>query len=189
MNDSCASRGCISPCQHAHGFCAECAEKIFKSVTSHIDDVLKVASSLYFGRSSHPERRLLEHFLNKDRNHTHMLVMHWAANWPEIRYFEESLIDFFTKDAKYLRIENDSGRSDGKLSGAWHALYVSFSLKSGCHIPGAIVVKQLHWRNRLWPNPLLPNAPVLLRCGLSNTQAYAEHARFESTKDARWAKR
>ena len=115
--------------------------------------------------------------------------MHWAANWPEIEHFEESLIKCFKEDTKYYRVENESSRSDGKRFGAWNALYVSFSLKSAYRvIPGAIVVERLHWRNRLWPDPRLPNSPVLLRCDLSRDQAAAELERFQRTKAARSSK-
>jgi hypothetical protein len=108
--------------------------------------------------------------------------VHWAANWREIEKFEVDIIDHY-KD-KYLRVENETYNSEGSHSGSWSALYISFSLKNSIkRIPGTSEINQLYWRHRLWPDPILPNSPVLLRCGFKEKeQARAEIDRFEQTK-------
>jgi hypothetical protein len=139
-------------------------------------DVKDVASALYVGRTSFPERRLLQHYSNADRDH--LLVLHWAACWPEVEYFEERLIEAFS----YLnRVGNESLTSEGAHSSPWSVLYVSFALKHAIPVvPGSTAVFELHWRDRLWPDPAFPSVPTLLRADLELEDAVAELERFKS---------
>ena len=182
MNIRCATRGCDKETRDNHGFCSRCANVILGAAKAQVRQVLDVASEVYIGRSSHPECRLLQHFCNgcPERNgRDHLLVVHWAAQWNEIEHFEEELIKH-VKQSGISRLANRSLESDGWHSGSWEALYVSFRLKDRYdRIPGATIVKELHWRNRLWPDPIVPNSPVLLRCGLCHEEAVAELKRFK----------
>jgi hypothetical protein len=176
--DRCSHRGCLLSSEDVHGFCTAHMDEIFQAAARQVDDTLEVASKIYFGRSAFPERRLVEHVSNGTER-DHLLILHWAANWAEIEELEEALIDSFTKQFKIKRVENESDKSDGAFSGAWNALYVSFCLKNAFScIPGATVIESLHRRNRLWPNPVIPNAPVLLRCEFTQEEAKAELDRF-----------
>jgi hypothetical protein len=176
--ERCAHRGCLLSSEDVHGFCTAHMDEIFQSAAWQVEDTLEVASRIYFGRSAFPERRLVEHISNSTKR-DHLLVLHWAANWAEIEDLEVALIDAFTKQSKIKRVENESDKSDGAFSGAWNVLYISFSLKQdySC-IPGATLVETLHRRNRLWPSPVIPNAPILLRCDLTPKEAKAELDRF-----------
>jgi len=110
--------------------------------------------------------------------------MHWTANWPEAKEFEEALISAFKEQSQYKRVENEALGSEGTYSGSWNALYISFALKyDSPWPPGGIDVKRLHRRNRIWPNPVIPNAPVLLWCGLTKEEAKNELDRFKVAAD------
>ena len=149
-------------------------DEIFQHAAWQVEDALEVASRIYFGRSSFPERRLVEHVSNGTER-DHLLVIHWAANWDEIEELEEALIDAFTKQSKIKRVENESDKSEGRHSGSWSTLYVSFALKADFpSIPGATVVERLNRRNRLWPSPAVPTSPTLLRCDLTPEEAKSE---------------
>lgn len=181
-DEQCAMSGCATRSEDTHGFCTEHADKIFDEIIWQVEDVLAVASKVYFGRTAFPEQRLLQHFVQSQRDH--LLLVHWAANWPEAKEFEESLISAFKEQSKFKRVENVSLGSDGTYSSPWNALYISFALKHDFPLPpGAINVERLHYRNRIWPNPVVPNAPVLLRCDLTPEEAREELDRFKEAAD------
>ena len=182
MTEQCAVQGCRLPSEDTHGFCTEHADNIFSQMLWQVQDVLDIASKVYFGRTAFPERRLLEHCAKSGRDH--LLIVHWTANWPEAKEFEEVLIREFKEDAKIKRIENESLESEGKFASPWNAIYISFALKQSVPCaPGAITIEHLHWRNRIWPNPVIPNAPVLLRCDLTPEEVIKELARFNEATD------
>ncbi|MCA9693446.1 MAG: hypothetical protein KC636_27875 [Myxococcales bacterium] len=146
-----------------------------------VHDVLAVAATVYLGRTHHPERRLLEHRARHGRDH--LLVLHWGAAWNEISQLEENIIARFQR---LSRLQNESGTSDGRVSSPWNALYVSFSLKHGlCSMPGTLVVRSLHWRHRLWPDPSVPCRPVLLRAALDEVEAVKILAAWKSEHSRR----
>lgn len=179
----CAVRGCPAKIEDSHGFCTKHADEIYDEAVWQVDDVLGVASELYLGRTDFPERRLLEHFVSSKRDF--LLVLHWTANWAEAKEFEEGLIHAFKQESKYLRIKNESLGSEGRYGSPWNAVYISFALKNNAprELPGSLTVEYLHWRNRLWPNPVLPNPPVLLCCRFTKEEAEAEIARFKAATD------
>lgn len=180
--ERCAVPGCKVDAEDTHGFCTEHADDIFDSVMGHVEEVYEIASAIYFGRTAFPERRLLQHVAAAGRDH--LLVVHWAAQWPEIREFEEALIDAIKSQPKFRKLQNASPFSEGSFSSPWNALYISFSLKAGAsQQPGSRVVDKLHWRHRLWPDPVIPNAPVLLRYDGKKADAEGELARFDRATD------
>lgn len=180
--ESCAIPGCKTPSEDIHGFCTDHADEMFDQFLLHAEDVLGIANKVYFGRTHFPEQRLLQHFVDAQRDH--LLIMHWTANWPESKEFEEALISAFKEQSKFRRVENEALGSEGTYSGAWNALYISFALKyDSPWPPGAINVEHLHWRNRIWPDPVVPNTPVLLRCELTEDEARKKLDRFKDAAD------
>jgi len=148
-------------------FCDEHDREEFSRARAGIGDVLHVASELYIGRSGHPERRLLEHFVETGRDH--LLLLHWAASWPEVEMFESKLI---ASCAKLARVQNQSHESIGKHRSPWNVVYASFRLKSRVKgIPGSHNVERLHWRLRLWPTQVIPCPMILLRARLEQDEA------------------
>ena len=72
-------------------FCKTCYRKLSKSLTETLKDICTAAAEIYVGRTSDPERRLLEHFVESDRDI--LTILHWAKDWEEADYFEEMLIE------------------------------------------------------------------------------------------------
>ena len=56
-------------------FCEHHDDEVFTRTRAALRDVLHVASELYIGRTGHPERRLLEHRSDADRDHLTAMAM------------------------------------------------------------------------------------------------------------------
>ncbi len=99
----------------------------WKHLDTHLGELTawigRGAASLYVGRTNYPERRLLTHFADKD--HDRFAILHWTAHRYEIEAIEKSLIEVVkTKFSK--KGKNKSSDSEGKRSGPWNAVYVSW---------------------------------------------------------------
>lgn len=162
-------------------FCEHHDDEVFTRTRAALRDVLHVASELYIGRTGHPERRLLEHRSDADRDH--LLLLHWGASWDEIELFESQLISSCDHLA---RVQNITPESAGRYSSPWNVVYASFKLKRGVKgVPGAHDVDRLHWRLRVWPTPMVPCPMVLLRTALSSHAAQAEVDRWKALSRGR----
>lgn len=85
------------------------------------------AASLYIGRTNYPERRLLEHVV--ERGHDRLAVLHWSAHRDEIREVEEALIAYVKR--KFPKKGTNMGdQSSGRKSGPWYAIYISWREKT-----------------------------------------------------------
>lgn len=164
---TCGFTGCVRTPDAIGMFCKVHGQEIAETMARRVEDALDVASTLYLGRTGFPERRLLEHQAAHGRDH--LVVIHWAASWPEAEHFEELIIDRFRK---FTRLQNIDDASSGRHGSPWNALYLSFALKqSVARLPAALDVSDLHWRHRLWPNPQTPAPPVLIRTPLTKAAA------------------
>ncbi len=184
MNEPCAYRGCVDNAGQSQMFCKHHDDDVFSRAYAAIRDVLSVGSAIYIGRTGFPERRLLEHALAE---RDHLLLLHWAASWPEAEEFETRLIE----SCSHLnRIENETTESAGRFTSPWNAIYVSFRLKHRVHaLPGTQEVTRLHWRLRTWPTQTLPCPVVLLRTPLDHESSAAELERWQSTHHSRHRRR
>src|SRR2546430_12765765 len=57
-------------------YCDACLEALLVDLVSIVKELGSSASKTYIGRTSFPERRLLEHFIASDRDH--LVILHWA---------------------------------------------------------------------------------------------------------------
>lgn len=163
----CAVAGCRLQADEVGMFCEAHTAELIGVAGERMEDVLAIASTVYLGRTGFPERRLLEH--QRDHGRDHLMVMHWAASWPEAEVFESAIINRFDHLA---RLQNATKESVGRHGSPWNAVYVSFGLKRGVQgLPSAMDVAELHWRMRVWPDPMIPAKPVLLRTRLTSAAA------------------
>ena len=157
----CSAPGCDLTGNPATAFCAVHSEELLRHLELLVTDTCKVAGRIYLGRTGFPERRLLEHFANHGRSH--LLLLLWAGSWDEAEFLEEALIRRFEHLSK---LANESLESTGSFTSHWNALYLSFTPKAAIRaLPGALDVPALHWRRRIWPDPMFPGRPILLRSG------------------------
>lgn len=167
----CREQRCKAPIPRGADFyCEKHATKLVDHLNEWISGIMDVAQAVYLGRTNHPERRLLEHHHAEGRDH--LAVLHWASDWAEAAAVEELVIREFRHKAKLKNISPDA---DGRFSGAWNCVYVSWTWKASLVPPrrGATPVSGLCWRKRLWPDPSLPLRPELLMTRLSREEAGA----------------
>lgn len=165
---TCSEPGCkASPSGNAFR-CDNHAETLLASVAESLAIVLTAASAIYLGRSSFPERRLLEHRARKGLDH--MVVLHWCASHDEVAWLEE---EFIAACRKYARLRNISGESEGRFTSPWNALYVTFTTKHGHRMDHRSwsKVAELHPSRRLWPDRGVVREPVPLYTPLTPGEA------------------
>lgn len=115
----------------------------------NIDQIIKISSELYIGRTCHPERRLLEHYEQSGR--PFLGIVKWICGRSEIKKYEMNLISVMRdRTAKVSNVDDDESR--GSVSGHWNCLYVSFALKRGASEPSSESILKLDNEDRLWPD-------------------------------------
>ena len=140
--------------------CGKHWDEILGRASKFVEPIVGKARSFYIGRSSFPERRLLEHFRDGGRNH--MAVLHWSSSAGETAKLEECLIAE-AKGAYRGKTANKDRASSGRWEGPWHAVYASWSWKNAVPPENRFrgnLVRSLHAR------PLVPtlsfSAPIEL---------------------------
>lgn len=155
-------------------YCLQHSDELSDSLFSTLDGIVKLSSEIYIGRSYHPERRLLEHFINSGGQRTNLTILHWAGDHAEIRLIEERFIDHYKNTRNLLKICNDSSKSEGSITSPWNCLYASWGSKADVKFLSTISfheIKTLSFGNRLWPDRSFPLHPKFLKAGIKLNQA------------------
>lgn len=111
--------------------CSAHNDSLLEGLTATANLVGDQARRTYVGRTSSPERRLLEHFVDTNGERDHLLVLHWSCHRPEIEYLEPELIERCFRD----KAENKTDGPDGNWWGDWNCLYLSFGWKNAARQP------------------------------------------------------
>ena len=151
-------------------YCTDHGVSLYKAIEQYIESIYRHSREIYIGRTSHPEARLFEHYIDSGREY--LTILHWSNDWHAIDNIEHRFIVHF-KDR--IKRKNKSHKSDGALSGPWNSLYVSWGKKSGSPGPDVqlqITVTELSYSSRiLWPVKNQHLQPITLRVGMSAMQA------------------
>ena len=148
-------------------YCREHESDLDTHLLHVVTPIVKASKTFYIGRTSYPERRLLEH-LNKYEL-DQMVILHWAGDWDESDTLEEWLIEEFKRFSRCL---NDSDCSHGKHSSPWNCVYIAYTLKSSdalCQKPNLIT--DLDTGKRQWPIKGCPMKPVYLKANVGTAEA------------------
>jgi hypothetical protein len=148
-------------------YCSDHEDAFNDHVFTIADPLAKSSSEFYVGRSSYPERRLLEHLVRFELDR--MVILHWAADRRECDTLEEWLIRELEHHSK---ARNESAISYGRHTSPWNCVYIAFALKKGKMLPGDFIpVRDLQVKNRQWPIRGFPISPVYLHADVTSSRA------------------
>jgi hypothetical protein len=116
-----APGGCDIALRDDEFYCRPHYDELLGGLVANIDRYYGRARDIYIGRTHHPERRLLQHRVDKDLDH--LAVLHWAGDRAETEELETRLIWTYQERRKTL---NQTSDSDGRWSGHWYCVYVAW---------------------------------------------------------------
>lgn len=124
----CWAEKCTLRARHEdHVYCDAHWTRLTAKLRGLVHEIGRDARYVYVGRTAHPERRLLEHYNEWDRDH--LSVLHWSCNARETTALEHDLIGFVLEQFP-MKKDNEEHSSRGKWGGQWNALYVSWSWRA-----------------------------------------------------------
>ena len=182
----CRASSCATPLRAGHFYCPPHWDDLLNNLGETIGRINRDARCIYIGRSSDPERRLLQHFVQCDRDH--LAVLHWSSDLAEIERLESELI----KGASYSRkLENEDAESCGSFWGHWNCVYASWTWKNGAEDLSRTGFRRVDglYHPRLLPDcSTFPKRPDYLKAAVSAERAERILDELQETR-AEWRER
>ena len=132
---------CSEAATDGHGNFKPCCQQHWKQLTeslsqknksqSKVDMISKHCIETYIGRTSCPERRLIEHNFKQDSSRYDLIALHWTPDWGEIAALEEWLIAQEKLERCRKKLVNEDLSSTGKFTGSWQCLYMRVKWRPG----------------------------------------------------------
>jgi len=184
----CRAGSCAAPLRGtAHFYCPSHWRHLLETLDATICQLYREAREIYVGRSNDPERRLLEHLVEYERDH--LAVLHWSSDQAEIEKLETELIELTSRYSKQANLE---GASRGSWRGQWNCVYVAWCWKNSSRgLPGLRFRKvDGLYHPRLVPDcTRFPKEPDFLRATVSPGQAARILEELQDAREQLWARR
>jgi hypothetical protein len=104
-------------------YCGTCSPTLWGRIEKEVGQIIAAtARKPYVGRTAFPERRLLQHLVERQRDR--LSILHWADSLEEAETFERGIFELVRQGAE---TDQKEPRMQGKFSRGHHAIYVSWN--------------------------------------------------------------